>query len=221
MLNMTANRDALSFDAVDGDAVSGQDDNRRGWAMKNKVLAVAAGGVAVAALAGGMLLLPGVGEEGQARAQNQNAAAATAPQRIETTVHDSWTVTCRDLADKKNACTAVLRVADNQSSSVVLIWAVGKDQSDKLTSVIQTPTGVQIEPGVGLKIGNGADRKLAYATCSPRQCDATLPADAAFVKEVTAGIEATATITLVDGRTAEFKFPLKGSAAALKQVTGS
>lgn len=189
--------------------------------MKNKILAVAAGAAAVAALAGGLLLLPGVGEDGLALAQNPAPAVPSAPQRIETTVHDSWTVTCRDVADKKNACTAVLRVADNQSGNVVLIWAVGKDQSDKLTSVIQTPTGIQIEPGVGLKVGNGNSRKLAYASCSPRQCDATLPADAAFLKEVTAGTEATATITLLDGRTAEFKFPLSGSAAALKQVTGS
>lgn len=189
--------------------------------MKKKVLAVAVGGTAMAALAAGFLLLPGVGNEGAALAQNQNAAGASTPQRIETTVHDSWTVTCRDVADKKNACTAVLRVADNQSGNVVLVWAVGKDQADKLTAVIQTPTGIQITPGVALKVGNAAARKLAYATCSPRQCEATLPADAAFIKEVTAGVEATATITLLDGRTAEFKFPLAGSAAALKQVTGS
>ncbi|MGV6875132.1 invasion associated locus B family protein [Pseudochelatococcus sp. B33] len=191
--------------------------------MKKKVMAVVSGGATMAVLAGGVLFLPGVGEDGLALAQNQNAAgsAASVPQRIETTVHDSWTVTCRDQADKKTACTAVLRVADNQSGNVVLIWAFGKDQSDKLTAVIQTPTGVQIEPGVALKIGNGTARKLAYATCSPRQCDATLPADAAFLKEVSVGAEATATITLVDGRTAEFKFPLNGSAAALRQVTGS
>lgn len=185
--------------------------------MKKKVMVLAAGGVAAAALVGGLLVLPGIGSKGRALAQNSGAA----PQRIETTVHDSWTVTCRDAADKKNACTAVLRVTDNQSGNVVLIWAVGKDQSDKLTAVIQTPTGVQIAPGVALKIGNGNSRKLAYASCSPRQCDATLPADAAFLKEVTAGTEATATITLVDGRSAEFKFPLAGSAAALKQVIGS
>lgn len=188
--------------------------------MKKKIMAVATGGAAMTMLAGGLLLLPGVGENGLALAQNQNAAGA-APQRIETTVHDSWTVTCRDLVDKKNACTAVLRVADNQSGNVVLIWALGKDQSDKLTAVIQTPTGVQIGPGVALKIGGAAARKLAYASCSPRQCDATLPADAAFLKEVATGAEATATITLVDGRTAEFKFPLNGSAAAIKQVTGT
>lgn len=185
--------------------------------MKKKVMALAAGGFVLAALAGAVLTLPGIGNGGAALAQ---AAAAEAPQRIETTVYDTWTVTCRDLADKKNACTAVLRVADNDSGNVVLVWAVGKDASNKLTAVIQAPTGVQLEPGLMLKVGKAAGRKFGYVACSQRQCDASAPVDAAFLKEIAGGEETTATITLIDGRTAEFKFQLKGSAAALKQVTG-
>ncbi|MGI6246028.1 MAG: invasion associated locus B family protein [Pseudochelatococcus sp.] len=185
-----------------------------------KIAACAPASLAGPALATGLFIAAGAGGHGAALAQKPEAAAS-APRRIETTIHDSWTVTCRDLAEKKNDCTAVLRVADNQSGNVVLVWAVGKDASDKLTAVIQTPTGIRIGAGVVLKIGKAADRKLAYATCSPRQCDATAPANAGFLKELAAGEEATATITLIDGRTAEFRFSLKGSAAALKQVAGA
>ncbi|MFD2248755.1 invasion protein IalB [Pseudochelatococcus lubricantis] len=188
-----------------------------------KMVVMALAGISLVAVAGGMLVLSGIGGVGAALAQKAAAGDATpsAPQRIETTVYDSWTVTCQDVADKKNACTAVLRVADNQSGNIVLVWAIGKDTSDKLTAVIQTPTGVQIGAGVALKVGKAAERKLAYAACSPRQCDATTSADAGFLKDVTASDEATATITLIDGRTAEFKFSLKGAAAALKQVAGA
>ncbi|MBB3809236.1 invasion associated locus B family protein [Pseudochelatococcus contaminans] len=188
--------------------------------MNDLVKTLTAGAAAVVAFAGGLLLPAGIGG-GYAAAQDQNAAAPTTPQRVETTVYNAWTVTCRDLEDKKNDCAAMLRVADKDSGNIVLVWVVGKDQANKLTSVIQTPTGVQLAPGVSLKVGSAAARKLAYTACSPNQCDATLPADAPFVKEVTAGAEATATITLIDGRTAEFKFPLDGSAAALKRVAGS
>ncbi|MFT0891704.1 invasion associated locus B family protein [Pseudochelatococcus sp. G4_1912] len=193
--------------------------------MKKNVVAMAVAGISLAAVAGAALVFPGFGGEGAAKAQTQTqtapANAEAQPQRIETTVHESWTVTCQDTADKKNTCTAVLRVADNQSGNVVLVWAIGKDMSGKLTAVMQTPTGVQLAPGVILKVGKGADRKLTYATCSPRQCDATAPFDAAFLKDVNAAEEATAVITLIDGRAAEFKFPLKGSASALKLVTAS
>lgn len=177
--------------------------------MKKNIVAMAVAGFSLMAMSG------------VAQAQTQSAPAEAQPQRVETTVHESWTVTCQDTAEKKNTCTAVLRVADNQSGNVVLVWAVGKDTNGKLTAVMQTPTGVQLAPGVVVKVGKGADRKLTYATCSPRQCDATAPFDASFQKDVNAAEEATAVITLIDGRTAEFKFPLKGSASALKLVTAS
>lgn len=178
--------------------------------MKKSIVAIAVAGLSLAAIA----------STAQAQSQGQAAPAAAQPQRVETTVHDSWTVTCQDTAEKKNICTAVLRVADNQSGNVVLFWAIGKDVNGKLTAVMQTPTGVQLAPGVVLKLGK-TDRKMTYVTCSPRQCEATAPFDASFHKELNAAEEATAVITLMDGRTAEFKFPLKGSASALKLVTAS
>lgn len=155
-----------------------------------------------------------------ALAQQAAPAQESKPRRIETTVFDSWTVTCGENEAGKKNCNAVLRVIDNESGNVVLVWLVAKDANNKLASAMQTPTGIQLANGVSLKLGAAAARKLAYVNCMPNHCEAVAPLDAAFLKEINAATEASATITLVDGRTAEFKFPLKGATEAIKLING-
>jgi invasion protein IalB len=80
---------------------------------------------------------------------------------------------------------------------------------------LRTPTGVQIQKGVELKIDNGAVRKLNYILCEPGRCEASTPMDDALVREVTAGTNATATIYATDGRGINFNIPLKGAPRAM------
>jgi invasion protein IalB len=88
--------------------------------------------------------------------------AAPQPIRTEIVVHDGWTATCRDFADKKRTCTATLQVVQQQNNQVIFNWILGKNADNKLLSVLQTPTGVSIAPGVEVKLARGNPRKAAY-----------------------------------------------------------
>lgn len=144
------------------------------------------------------------------------ADSSSAPVRIETIVHDAWTLTCRDLADRpgKKACSAEMRVADNKNKQVTLMaWVIGRDQQGVLRTVLQTPTGVQIAKGVELKLGSSPKPiVLPYVTCDAQRCESSVEMDNEFVRAATAANTGSAVVTIVlsDGRGISFNFALKG-----------
>jgi invasion protein IalB len=151
-------------------------------------------------------------------------AAQPAPQRTETIVYDSWTVTCQEGGTAKKTCVATLQVLDKDRRLVLLSWQIGFDKSSRLTTAIQIPTGlavkdekqqrvsggISIKNGVSLKLGTSAVRQLAFLTCAPQQCEASAPMDDAFMKDLGAATTATATVNTADGHPVPFEIPLKG-----------
>lgn len=161
-----------------------------------------------------------------AQQQTKPAPAQTAPQpgpqRSETIVHDSWTTTCIDHGDPKaKVCSATLQIIEKQNRQVLFAWVIGRTNG-VLTSFFQTPTGVQIQRGVDLKLGDFKPRNANYVICVTQRCEAAISMDGALVKEAMKSLDgnAVASITLVDGRTVNFTMPLKGLDKALAVVGG-
>ena len=80
----------------------------------------------------------------------------------------------------KRTCTSVFPVVEQSRQQVVMTWIFGYTPEGVLTTVLQTPTGVQIPAGVELKLGQSLPRKLPYVNCDQQRCEATIAMDAAF-----------------------------------------
>ncbi len=135
-------------------------------------------------------------------------AAQSEPRRVETTVYDSWVVTCQDNVGgtAKRTCLASMRVM-NQNRKVLLNWQLGSNQEGHYVAAIHVPSGLPVKKdnqvvrsailvgnGVELKFGNAAARRLNYVSCGPQQCVAEGPIDDAFVREALANSKATITV---------------------------
>jgi invasion protein IalB len=144
---------------------------------------------------------------------------AAAPTRMETTVYDRWTVTCREVVGKEanRSCSAALRVTDSQQKLVILL-ELARAKDGKIQALMQTPTGVLVQKGVDLKIGDVAVGKLDYATCVPQNCQAAGAMDDPLLKKITAASEMIVTVHATDGRDVHFKFPLAGADKAVAAV---
>ena len=151
-------------------------------------------------------------------------AAPAKPQHVETTMYDSWAVTCQDTivgGAVKRTCTAALRVV-NQNQGTVLNWEIGFSPDGRLVTAMHVPSSLAVKQGdqtvngpimladgVELKFGNGPVRRLAYVWCGPQQCYAEAPIDDAFTKEADASEKATITVH-TGGATVPFELPIKG-----------
>lgn len=153
------------------------------------------------------------------------AAAPAQPQpqlvRSETLNLDGWQVNCREYINPvSKSCNAVLQLVQvNQQTSqatTLIAWSL-QIEDGKLASVIQTPTGVNIAPGVELKVGR-QNRKAAFARCEPQRCDATLAIDDALSREMAAAEKAEAIIVASQGNAVTFNLPLKGYDRALQAL---
>ena len=135
-------------------------------------------------------------------AQASPAAPAAGPVRTETITYDAWTVNCRDTPDgkSKKICSATLPMVVQQQNQRVTVggWIIAHNNEGALLSLLQTPQidiGVLIGKGVTLKIGDGRPRQINYVDCNPQRCEATMPMDDAFVRELIAGVNGPAAIT--------------------------
>jgi len=142
--------------------------------------------------------------------------------RAETIVDDNWTVTCAltDQSSAKKQCSAILRIAQadkNGAQRIVFSWVLGH-QDGKLESVLSVPSGVLIQPGLEVKIGEKETRKLVYSLCQPDHCESVLPLDEMMVKGLSAASTTEVTIFAVNGSTAKFTVNMKGFAQAIADL---
>jgi invasion protein IalB len=140
------------------------------------------------------------------------APPAPVPHRTEILRFDNWTLTCNEFTEgaKKRVCTAQLHVTQQKSNTVLLAWTVGLDNENHPVSVIQTPTGVSIAPGIELRLGKAAVRKMPFVSCEPSRCTASIPVDNTLVRDITAAASADVVIYAPNGSGVKFNFPLKG-----------
>jgi invasion protein IalB len=147
-------------------------------------------------------------------------AAQPQPQlaRTETLNLDGWQVTCREFVNPASkSCAAVLSLVQlnqqtNQATTLIA-WSFAIEEG-KLTSVLQTPTGVTLAPGVEIKVGRQT-RKAAFARCEPQRCDALLAIDDALSREMATAEKAETVLIASQGNSVTFNLPLKGFDRAL------
>jgi invasion protein IalB len=142
--------------------------------------------------------------------------------RTETVVDDNWTVTCSltDQSGAKKQCSAVLRIAQadkNGAQRIVFSWVLGRPDG-KLESVLSVPSGVLIQPGVEVKIGDKETRKLVYSLCQPDHCESVLPLDDVMMKGLSAAATTEVTIYATNGATAKFTVNMKGFSQAVADL---
>jgi invasion protein IalB len=142
----------------------------------------------------------------------QEPPAPKIPIRTEISRFDSWVVTCSEFDEgpKTRACSAQLQILQEKTNQPVFIWTVGLDEKKQLVSVLQTPTGVAIAPGVELRVGKITARKIPFATCETTRCVATTIVDAALLREMTTSATAQAVVQGVQGNTVDFNIQMKG-----------
>jgi invasion protein IalB len=153
----------------------------------------------------------------KAKPQPKQETPAAGPVRTETQTFDQWTVTCRETTGQPKACTGALRVVQ-PNQQLVILWEIGKGNDGAVRSVMQTPTGVLVQKGVDLQVGEQTVGKLEYVACVPQNCEASGVLDDALAKKLASAGEVTVTIHAKDGRDIHFKFPIKGIDKALAAV---
>lgn len=145
-------------------------------------------------------------------------APAPQPIRTEIVTHDNWTVNCSDFADKRRVCSATLQLLQNGTNQVVFAWVMGKNADGKVLSILQTPTGIAIGPGVEIKPTKGSARKAAYVNCEAARCEAALEMEDGFARDAAASDTVDATIFGTSGQGVKFTLPFKGFDKALAAV---
>jgi invasion protein IalB len=151
-----------------------------------------------------------------AAGEGTKEAATPPPQPIPTRTEilnlDNWVVTCNEFAEgpRKRVCSALLHVVQQNTNQIVFSWTIAVEANKQMVTIMQTPTGVAIPPGVELKVGKLPPHKATYASCDNGRCVATMPMDAALIHEMTVVPSAEAIIQGSQGNTVQFNIQLKG-----------
>lgn len=150
------------------------------------------------------------------------AAPPPAPIRTEILKFDNWTATCHEFAEgtRKRTCTAQLQVQQSGSNQIIFTWIIFINDSKQLVTLLQTPTGVTIAPGVELKLEKAAKRTIPFETCDNGNCTATQVIDNNLARDMSAATTVQVTVVAVNGNQVNFNFPLKGIDKALTHLRG-
>jgi invasion protein IalB len=167
---------------------------------------------------------PPAGPEPSPQAQAAPAqAVAPIPSRTEILNFDNWVVTCNEFAEKPKtrACSALLRIVQQNTNQTIFAWSLTMDNNKQMVSTLQTPTGVNIAPGVELRVGKVPPHKIAFASCDTGGCVATLLMDTNTLREMATAPAAEAVIQGSRGNNVQFNVPLKGFDKAYAALSGS
>lgn len=147
-----------------------------------------------------------------ATAANDSSPAQRIPTRTEILHFENWTVTCNEFTDgpRPRQCSALLQIVQQGTNQPVFSWMIAVDDHKQLVSVMQTPTGVVISPGVELKIGKLPPQKIPYTSCDTGRCVATMNIDANLAREMTTAPTAEAVIQGTQGNVVQFNIQSKG-----------
>lgn len=167
----------------------------------------------------GMLCATAAYGEGPAGAR-ANAEAGRTPLRTEIVNHASWIVACDYYKPPRSRkCSARTQVVPRGSNRPVLILTVYLDETARHPRLlIESPTNVQIGPGVQVTLADGVSQRAAFQTCAQNGCSALVPDDPKFLTAMQNSKDVNVTITGLDGNAIKFDFPLNGANPAITAV---
>jgi invasion protein IalB len=140
--------------------------------------------------------------------------------KTETSQVGNWLLTCVDYANgsAKRSCVAKLQILQDKTNVVAFVWEIGVTNDRKFVSVMHVPTGIMIEPGVELRVGKAAPRKIAYNACAQAECTSQFPIDEKLIKDIAANPKIEAAILAVNGSTLTFQIDPTGIDKAFAQM---
>jgi len=137
-------------------------------------------------------------------------------------VYKDWRLACPADDDKKGACALATDVNDPASGQHLAQITMGAESGkpDVEMMVINVPLTVLIQPGVGVQIG--ADTKtVAYATCLPSGCVATLALDDKLKDELRTATTVNLVVTAENSRTVPLPVSVQGYADAAGRMNAT
>jgi invasion protein IalB len=152
--------------------------------------------------------------------------AATPPpvkiHRTEIVVDDNWTVTCTETEppNPRRRCSGELKIIqpDSNPQRVVFTWVIFA-QDGKPVSVLAMTPGLQIPPGVQIKIGDRELKKVDFSICQPDHCQAMVSMDDALVKDLSAAQTSDVIVIGANGAPIKFTVNMKGFDQAYAAAT--
>lgn len=132
--------------------------------------------------------------------------------------YQGWRLNCPPRTLKTGVCVMQQALARKGSNAVVAeLNVVPKDKTDMLTVV--APLGVFLIPGVKIDVGSGVEKSVAYKTCLPGGCIATLPIDSGMAQALSQNAGLVVTVATPDGKSVPLNFSLQGYRDALAART--
>ena len=133
-----------------------------------------------------------------------------------------WIVNCgTNPQTARQQCTISQQLTDKRTQSVVFTWLIGDDGAGNLVAVWQTPTGVLLNRGVVIDVGNDKPISVPFTSCAPGQCEAIANLAPDFIDILTKATKATATVFTMAGDGLTFSLSVDGLAQALDAVKAS
>lgn len=133
-----------------------------------------------------------------------------------------WLVNCgTNPQTTRKQCTMTQQLTDKRTQSVVFTWLIGDDGAGNLVAVWRTPTGVLLNRGVVIDVGNDKPIAVPYTSCAPGQCEAVANLAPDFIDTLARAQSARATVFTVNGEGMTFALSVNGLAQALDAVKAS
>lgn len=130
-----------------------------------------------------------------------------------------WTVVCNESGEPvQRICSANFRVINQQNKANVLVWLIGFNAEGELLSEFMTLTDVQIQPGVAVTLENGEALSANFVECTTRGCKARLVMNDTILSQLKASSNATIAITRLDGQVIQFQMQIPGVDQALAEL---
>ena len=137
-----------------------------------------------------------------------SGAAAAEPRTFK-----DWALRCPEAAP----CVLEQRVLlEGNDQSPLLHFALQYSTAPRtLNAIARVPLGVQLEPGLEIRIDAGSPIKLRYHHCRPEGCIVLHQLDAALTAALRRGTQALIRYRLIDGRSLDVPLSLLGISAGL------
>jgi invasion protein IalB len=117
----------------------------------------------------------------------------------------------------KKQCTIAQQLTDSKTKSVVFAWMIGNDGNGNLVAIWQTPTGVLVNRGVVVDVGE-QPVAVPFTSCISGRCEAIANLAPDFIASLETASVARATVYTVEGQTLTFNVSVNGLAKAIDAV---
>ncbi len=93
------------------------------------------------------------------------------------TAYDDWRVICSAASNKDGACQMVANITDPKTKQVGAQISITRDPKLGQVVAFMLPPNVNLEAGLGLKLGNTDPKVYKYRTCTATGCISVTPID--------------------------------------------